>query len=191
MKKGCVLIDNRPVNTDWLYKFKQKLPLDWEYMVIKNHNTRTLNDYNTLMTSKHLWEMIPFDKVLIFQQDADLLRPGIEEFLEYDYVGAPWKFQEHGGNGGLSLRSKEHMIKVIDAFPYDVSREGYEDVYFSNHISAVGGRLAPREVCSKFSCESIFQLGTLGYHAIDKYLTNEQVKQIKTQYETANSNAIR
>jgi hypothetical protein len=32
-------------------------------------------------------------------------------------------------------------------------------------------------------CETIFNLGSLGYHAIDKYLTNEQINQIKTQYE--------
>lgn len=186
MKYGAVIIDNRPIDLDWLVEFKSMLPNYWGYMCIKNHNVRTLNDYNALMTSKQLWEMIPFDKVLIFQQDAKLLKYGIEEFTEWDYVGAPWKFQQHGGNGGLSLRSKEMMLKIITSAPYQgPSIDGYEDVYFSNNMEKFGGKLAPREVCEQFSVEGIFKLGTLGYHAIDKYLNHEQVKQIKNQYVCA------
>jgi hypothetical protein len=183
MRCGAVIIDNRPINTDWLVEFKKMLPRNWEYMAIKNHNIKSLNDYNNMLTSKVLWEAIPFDKVLIFQQDSNLLRTGIEEFLGWDYIGAPWKFQEHGGNGGLSLRTKEFILKVIEKFPYDVSREGYEDVYFSNHIAEVGGKLAPRSICEQFSCESIFTLGTLGYHAIDKYLTPRATHEIRNQYK--------
>lgn len=183
MKCGAVIIDNRPIDLNWLFEFKLKIPRDWGYMCIKNHGVRTLNDYNKLMTSRHLWESIPFDKVLIFQQDSDLLRPGVEEFLEWDYIGAPWQFQQHGGNGGLSLRSKEMMLRIIDGKPYEgPGVDGYEDVYFSNNMERFGGKLAPREICKKFSVESIFELGTLGYHAIDKYLNHDQVKQIKTQY---------
>lgn len=183
MKYGACIIDNRPIDTDWLIKFKSFLPVDWDIMCFKNHSVRTLNDYNTLMTSRTLWEAIPFDKVLIFQQDANLLREGIEDFLEYDYIGAPWKFQQHGGNGGLSWRSKEMMLKVIERYPYNVSAYGYEDVYFSNHIESVGGKLAPRDVCSKFSCESVFTLGSMGTHAIEKYLTPNEVKLIYSQYK--------
>lgn len=186
MKYGAVIIDNRPIDLDWLVEFKKKLPKDWGYMCIKNHNVKTLNDFNALMTNRALWEMIPFDKVLIFQQDANLLRDGIEEFMEWDYVGAPWGFQQHGGNGGLSLRSKEIMLKIIDAIPYQgPGVHGYEDVYFCNHMEKVGGKLAPREICEKFSVESIFKMGTLGYHAIEKYLNHDQVKQIKSQYVCA------
>lgn len=183
MKCGAVIIDNRPINLDWLVEFKTFLPKDWGYMCLKNHNVRTLDDYNRMLTKKEIWEAIPFDNVLIFQQDARLLRTGIEEFLEWDYVGAPWRFQQHGGNGGLSIRSKEMMLKIIKEIPYQgAGVHGYEDVYFSNHMEKIGGKLAPREVCEKFSCESIFKLGTLGYHAIEKHLNHNEVKQIKTQY---------
>lgn len=180
---GAVIIDNRPINTDWLVRFKSFLPKDWGYMCLKNHSVRTLNDYNTLMTSRVLWEAIPFEKVLIFQQDTNLLAPWRPEFEQFDYIGAPWKFQEHGGNGGLSWRSKEHMLKVIERYPYNVSTEGYEDVYFSNHIESVGGKLAPRSVCSQFAVESVFALGAMGVHACEKYLSSEQVKLIYSQYE--------
>ena len=144
-----------------------------------------INEYNRLLASKEFWYNMPFDKVLIFQHDSKLLRKGIEEFLEWDYIGAPWPFQERGGNGGLSLRSKDAMLKVIERFPYYPSQHGNEDCYFSNLVEAAGGKLAPRDVCERFSCETVFKLGTLGYHAIEKYLDTEHVEQVLKQYRTA------
>lgn len=187
MNFGVVIVENR-CSYEELYWFVQKqkefLPKNTEYLIFNNENISTLQDYNSLLTSKKFWAQIPFDMVLILQMDAKLLRTGIEEFLMYDYCGAPWTFQQHGGNGGLSLRNVQKMIDVIEEFPYQgASVHGYEDVYFSNHIDKVGGKLAPREVNAKFSCEAIFSLGTFGYHAIDKYLTKEECNQIKTQYK--------
>jgi hypothetical protein len=54
-----------------------------------------------------------------------------------------------------------------------------EDVFFSCFVKEV----APREVCEKFACETEFRLGTFGYHAIDEWLTAEECKQIKEQYQ--------
>ncbi len=183
MNCGIVIIDNRCSYEELYYhvqKHKQFLPKNWEYIIFNNEYVSNLGDYNKLLTSKEFWDKIPFDKVLVTQMDAEMLRSGIEEFLEYDYVGAPWKFQEHGGNGGFSLRSKNVMLDIIEKYPYQgAGSHGYEDVYFSNHIEKVGGKLAPRVVCEKFSCESIFELGTLGAHAIDKWLTIDQCKLIR------------
>jgi len=142
----------------------------------------SLRDYNTLMTSTYYWDkLLSYDRVLIFQTDSMILREGIEDFLPYDYIGAPWKFQSHGGNGGLSLRNPRVMYSILTKVPYNASL-GYEDVYFCNHINMVTGFLAPRSACSSFACETIFQLGTWGYHAIDNYLGHEEIKQIKNQY---------
>ena len=44
------------------------------------------------------------------------------------------------------------------------------------------GSIAPFEVCNRFACEAIFQLGTTGYHQIEAYLTPEECQQIKNQY---------
>jgi hypothetical protein len=142
----------------------------------------SIKQYNELLTSLEFWNEFEEDYILIIQHDSGILRTGIEEFYEWDYVGAPWKFQEHGGNGGLSWRSKEAMIWCINQKPWGPSL-GNEDVYFSNLLKDSPFKLAPREVCERFSCESIYKEGTLGYHAIEKYLTPEQVTKIKTQYE--------
>lgn len=148
-----------------------------------NKDKLTEQDYNKLLTSVDFWQCLTtYEKILIFQYDSGILREGIDEFMGYDYVGAPWKFQEHGGNGGLSLRNPLIMQEICRWKKYD-QRYGNEDVYFCNEMKRLKMNLAPREVCIKFSVESIFNLGTLGYHAIEKYLTKSQVQAILTQYD--------
>jgi hypothetical protein len=102
--------------------------------------------------------------------------------MDYDYIGSPWKFCEWGGNGGLSLRTVRVMRNICMTHVWD-SNSGNEDIFFSNimHNEKIG-KLAPREVCRRFACETIFELGTMGVHAVEKYLTDEQVKQINEQY---------
>lgn len=136
--------------------------------------------YTKLLTSPKFWELLAhYDRVLIFQADSMLLRTGIEEFLEWDYVGAPWTFQKHGGNGGLSLRNPSVMLSICRQNQW---RSGGEDIFFCN-LMKNKYKLAPREVCEKFSVESIFKLGTLGYHQIDPWLTKEQCDLIRNQYK--------
>ena len=71
--------------------------------------------------------------------DALLLRRGIDAFLGYDYVGAPWEFCRDrvqgdarfyfdgrgpdswcwlGGNGGLSFRKRRSMQRVLKHFKW-------------------------------------------------------------------------
>lgn len=141
-----------------------------------------VREYNLLLTSEDFWYGLRnYKKVLIFQSDSMLLRKGIEEFIYWDYVGAPWEWQIHGGNGGLSIRNPLTMTALLVARKYNGDNE---DTFFSNTLDTHPylGKMAPREVCEKFSCETIFRLGTLGYHAIEKYMTKDQINQIKTQY---------
>ncbi len=144
-------------------------------------NVNTLHDYNRLMTSDFYWsKLLAYDHALIFQTDSKILRPGIEEFYKWDFIGSPWIFQPHGGNGGLSLRTPNVMMETLKAIPYHPGY-GYEDVYYSNNLGE-RGKLAPRNECEKFACETIFKLGTFGCHAIKNYMNHEQIEQIENQY---------
>jgi hypothetical protein len=82
--------------------------------------------------------------------------------------GCPVEISRPRGNGGLSLRTNSIMQAIIKGEPYNPFAHGEEDIYFSNRVIAAGGKLGPREVCLKFSCEAIYQLGTLGCHAIER-----------------------
>ena len=128
MKCCAVIIDNRPSKRldDIIDEHRRFLPEDWEIIHIKDKPISDLTDYNNILISKEFWESMP-DKVLIFQHDSQLLRPGIEDFLDYDYIGAP--ILDCGCfNGGLSLRDTKMMLRVIEEIPYDGS---HEDMYFS------------------------------------------------------------
>lgn len=138
----------------------------------------SIAEYNNLLTSITFWNAIPREHVLIFQHDSELLKEGIDDFLEWDYVGAPWVWQKRkrGGNGGLSIRSKSAMIKTIERLLYNPSTDGNEDTYFSKFLV---GKMAPQKICRSFSCETIFELNTIGCHAIDNYLSPGQCGMIR------------
>lgn len=156
---------------------------DFKMKFIYVADRMSISDYNKLLTSIEFWNKIDEENILIFQHDSEILRKWDESFEDFAYLGAPWKFQEHGGNGGLSFRKKSEMLKVIETnrklLPFI---DGNEDVWFSNRILNTKSECNQNK-CKEFSCETIFQLGTFGAHAIDKYLGPEQCKQIREQYE--------
>lgn len=145
----------------------------------------TVHGYNLLLTDYgvEFWaHFMDFERVLIFQNDSSLLRSGIEDFYEYDYIGAPYDYFPYVGNGGLSLRNPKIMMQIC--LNYNWKRDCGEDLHFTKIMAEHNiGKLAPLEVAKKFSVESIFELGTLGYHKPWYYLGEEKYKQIKTQYK--------
>lgn len=188
MKYGIVIIENRFEDSkvrEHIDNHKKFLPEGWGSFYVKDEKIKTLNDYNKLLTSKEFWEAIPFDKVLITQMDAEMLRPGIEEFLEYDYIGAPlYHIDFPCMNGGFSLRDKKAMLDVIRDNPYQgESVHGYEDIYFCNELKKKNSTLPTKEVAQLFSVETIFGLGSLGIHAIEKWHSKEKCEQILKQYD--------
>ena len=143
-------------------------------------------DYSSIMKDSSFWSDIDQEHILVFQHDSFVLREGIDEFLQYDYIGAPWDWSynnsidrryknlkdfRNGGNGGFSLRKKSAMLELSSgSFPdYE-----YEDMYFSNALK----NDIPLEIKQKFAVESIFYENPLGVHKIDKYLSDEQIKKI-------------
>ena len=80
---------------------------------------------------KNLSEYVSTDFCLVFQSDGFVLNPEFwtDEFLSYDYIGAPWpSYLEFGpaegqqvGNGGFSLRSKR-LLEVVKTIDYSETR---------------------------------------------------------------------
>jgi len=65
---------------------------------------------------RHAWKFVTTEFFIVLQYDGFVLDGDCfcENFLNYDYVGAPWAhFDFHKvGNGGFSLRSKRLMMEV-------------------------------------------------------------------------------
>lgn len=181
MTFGAVIIDNRPVFK--AIERHQKF-LDCNIIHLDDKRIKSVSDYNNVMTDIKLWERISFDRVLIFQHDSGLLRKGIESFFEWDFIGAPIKHIPFPAmNGGLSLRNPKAMIEVLKNFTYNPHKHGNEDIYFCHSLQKLGLKLPDLETAKKFSIETIYGLGSLGFHAMDKYLSPLQCKTILNQYE--------
>lgn len=116
---------------------------------------------------------------LIIQFDGYVINPELwnDEWLNYDYIGAPWWYDKHNvGNGGFSLRSKK-LMEAVNSFetvlhPEDdficrlsrITLEQYFDIKF-----------APVDVAKVFSYEpnhkrEPFNNDTFGFHGIPKLI---------------------
>lgn len=134
--------------------------------------------YSKLLTSPSFWRFLNADHALIFQTDSVLcsLSPWtVHDFLQYDYVGAPWQVSYEGvdiGNGGLSLRKVSTMLHITRTFAYDGSE--HEDLYFSQALKKMqdtGKRinLPSVAVASNFAYETGLPpvLASFGVHKLD------------------------
>jgi hypothetical protein len=166
----------------------------------KNQQLVPILNYCIFMTSNDLWKFLsPYFRVLTFQMDTVLLRNGIEEFYEWDYIGAPCYSYVNDNtimNGGLSLRNPRIMEYITRYYGWNSDIEDLvklgqsstasffaEDIFFSlRMIKYRVGKYPPLETSKLFSVESKFNLGSLGYHNPGRYLKEDEILKLKTQY---------
>ena len=183
--KFCInnLLDN--LNSDWnILVFHSNENEDYLKNIVKSSRVSLINNvqnmnghqYDKLLTSLSFYEYIPTDLFLMTQTDAMIIprnKDKISEFLEYDYVGAPWNapnFFLDGlvGNGGFSLRRKSKMVDILKNIPYDPYVIGNEDVYFSWNTQ----NKPSFEKASRFSSETHLNPESFGIHSVWKHLPN-------------------
>jgi hypothetical protein len=134
-------------------------------------------EVNLRKKSPDFWRRIKGEKVLIFQSDAILLREGIDEFLEYDYIGAPWlkpKENSYVGNGGLSLRTRDVILEI--SMTNKIKEVIWEDIYFVKCLKGRG--VADIETAKRFSMEDVYSPNPLGVHYPIKYIEPELLKKV-------------
>lgn len=143
----------------------------------------SVQSYSDLLKSAAFWNKIPEDRCLIVQDDGMIVRPGVEQFLEYDYTGAPWvrhpgnNFLETAanplmvGNGGVSLRNCRVMEQICKHHPQaarelfaNFGQELPEDCFFSRFVYRDGHKLCPEQLAKGFACEQVLHSSTLGFH---------------------------
>lgn len=110
------------------------------------------------------------DHVLIMQWDSFILRGDLwtDEFLEYDYIGAPWPHRPVAvGNGGFSIRSRR-LVDALSAITIDrvhpedfVICELHREELINNHKI----RFAPTSLATRFAFEGIQPTSpSFGFH---------------------------
>jgi hypothetical protein len=116
------------------------------------------------------------EDLLVIQWDGYVKNPNYwrEEFLSYDYIGAPWVSRNGDvsvGNGGFSFRSKKFLksgkrLKIVPA-EGGVETDAEDVLLCKTHRSemeAMGISFAPSHVAAKFSYEAPRVEETFGFH---------------------------
>ena len=164
---------------------------------INGYNKLMINDLNKYFETTHC---------LIVQSDSFVINPKIwtNEFLNYDYIGAPWTktispkknlllnlTKNRVGNGGFSLRSKK-LTNLTKEFNYTKLNFPVmtEDIvicyYLYDELIKKGVKYAPIELASKFSIEhpetnkeyGINNNNVFGFHGkhLQKYFKDKFIK---------------
>jgi hypothetical protein len=140
------------------------------------------------LASKWFWDkMESAEYMLNFQTDSILCANSgrqVEDYFDYDFIGAYHPWVPGAYNGGLSLRNVALARKVVSMYNIsDDVAEGtkdgwYEDVWFCNKMKGLGGRFPTLEVASEFSVDLIWAERPLGFHGINKTVQIDREAQI-------------
>ena len=135
--------------------------------------------YSKLLSSTRFWSAMKAQHILIFQTDSALCSMSpwtINDFLKYDYIGAPWIDRWYGmevGNGGLSLRKTKTMILITESFKFNETEN--EDIYFARGTYELAARglsinIPPVHVAAKFAYEAgkLPRVTSFGVHKTPK-----------------------
>ena len=141
----------------------------------------SIDDYNNIMLNKSFWNLlIQFERVLIFQMDTMIYKNTIEQFYQYDYVGAPWdpKYKicdSNVGNGGLSLRNIKATIDCLNNIDkiIDSDEKINEDIFYSKAMIKLGYKIPDIETASLFAIEDyMHNEKCFGSHKLEKFHIN-------------------
>jgi hypothetical protein len=174
------------------------------YVELREMDTDNFNssyEHSFFMKQKNLWESLYGDFVLSIQADTWIM--SIEPYninyfmnLNKSYIGGNminrWyelererlNFHYYNFNGGLSLRKRLDMIKVIDAFPVKLLKHGMsqhietdpEDVYFTIGCYKLGLPVGDDIESSKFALHRIFKDKFFGTHQPATYIKDSILK---------------
>jgi hypothetical protein len=145
-----------------------------------NSKLDSMKEYNRYCVYE-LHNHIDTEFCLLIQQDGYIINPDLwsDDFLKYDYIGAPWPIVENSyvdpfgnrqrvGNGGFSLRSKKLLtVPLRREITFEVnnsdfynhfdhgsySEDGVICIHNRHKFEDDGCEFAPIEVASIFSRE--------------------------------------
>jgi len=125
-----------------------------------------------LLTDPKFWKRVQGEKILFFQIDSAMCSNSphkVTDFLQYDYIGAPWDLSfftfnqtYRVGNGGFSLRTRSKILALLESVPYN--KKIPEDVWYAQNMHRVNGLIPSIEIAKTFAVESMYYERPVGVH---------------------------
>ena len=171
------LITSKEIKDQYQISLQQD-GIDVEEMI---YTISQINEYNKYVLYE-LHNHVDSDYCLLIQDHAFIVNPEawLDEFYEYDYIGAPWPYQENSyvtpfgehirvGNGGFSLRSKKLLkVPLKREIPFDCTTGDFYKHFNANNFAEDGNicvhnrhmfieegcKFPPIEVAARFSYET-------------------------------------
>jgi hypothetical protein len=168
-------------SSDLIQKYQNELSSD---DIVMEEMVYPITDIN-LYSKYVLYELhghVNTEFCLMIQDHAFIINPNAwtDEFFKYDYIGAPWPYQENSyltpfgehirvGNGGFSLRSKKLLeIPLKKEIPFDCTTGDFYKHFNANNFAEDGNicvhnrhmfieegcKFPPVEIAAKFSYET-------------------------------------
>lgn len=154
--------------------------------------------YNNILKSPEFWRTIDAEKTLIIQNDGILLRPNIDPYMNFDYIGASWVdnvgneyIKKHitedlVGNGGFSLRTNEYMIRICEQFIKEKNwlffknitqmPEDVYTIYCLKKLDSTTVNLPNFHQGAAFASEEVCNLASIGIHKLWSYHTYDVIE---------------
>ena len=180
------LNENFIINSDIYKKLKKQNLITLTKL---NINNLTVTDYSRLLKTPEFWHNINADNILIFQIDSCICgnNININEYLEYDYVGAPWHKNNDVGNGGFSFRKKKKMLEIInECNDLDKLNHLPEDGFFAIPCNNIKIKKPTFSKARQFSVETMFFDKPYAVHKAWRYLPRDKLEILKKNCDCIN-----
>lgn len=166
---------------DYIEKYQKELFDDKILVEEMVYPVTDINLYSKYVLYE-LYRHVDTEFCLLIQDHAFIINSDAwtYEFLQYDYIGAPWPYRENSyltpfgehirvGNGGFSLRSKKLLeVPLKKEIPFDCTTGDFYKHFNANNFAEDGNicvhnrhlfidegcKFAPLELATKFSYES-------------------------------------
>lgn len=166
---------------DYIEKYQKELFNDKILVEEMVYPVTDINLYSKYVLYE-LYRHVDTEFCLLIQDHAFIINSDswTDEFLKYDYIGAPWPYRENSyltpfgehirvGNGGFSLRSKKLLeVPLKKEIPFDCTTGDFYKHFNANNFAEDGNicvhnrhlfidegcKFAPLELAAKFSYES-------------------------------------
>jgi hypothetical protein len=130
-----------------------------------------------------LWRQVKdARRILMFQTDSMICSKAprtIDEFLEWDFVGAPIDERYGKGyNGGFSLRNPALFLEITETVDWEATGAIWEDQWFYQQLEKKNAKLPNVEVAKPFAVETIYFDEPIGYHQVWRF-QEEKMGQIE------------